>query len=422
MRVLAKESLHGYLGRRLPFGVDWQSLLRFQGRVKPVAVGRVRPAAPRKLIDQHHLALRDDVVHSAPQEQMGAHGLLDLARQGPVTRDAPVQPLLHSAPACDVGAGIGPDPLTGGFEPARVEGGPQAGLHEAVSPLGRDDRRIVRVQPVVELIDLSRIAELYRVRGVGADASGGPRFLGRQAGDVLVVRVGHEQRGQHPALLASVWQRLGGACQPFRYPVLQGRHLSHDSVRGVDRAAAGRPAPRDDQRRRRLVDQDLVCLVDYCRVEPALHPLPVRVAHIVAQEIEAKLPHRAVNDVGSVSASPLVVVHVLQHDPDSNPQRLVDRGEMLGVPQCQVVVRRDHVHTPALHCVSDGREDGGDGLPLSRVHLDDAPPPHVQPGEDLLVRGRECERVGHRGVFDRLVEAGGELDVPRVLAAQPLHD
>ena len=111
--------------------------------------------------------------------------------------------------------------------------------------------------------------------------------------------------------------------------------------------------------------------------------------HIVAQEVEAKLPHGAVHNVGAVGAAPLVVVHVLEHCPDGKAQRLVDRREVLGVPKGEVVVRRDHVDAPALHGVTDGREDGSDGLALSRTHLDDVSAPHVQPGEDLLVRGRK---------------------------------
>ena len=350
---------------------------------------------PVKLIDQHNLALRDDIVHSAAQEQVGAHGLVDLVGQGAPARYTPVQPLLHPAARGDVCAGIGPSSLTRGFESARVEGGTQAGLDKSVAALGRDDRRILRVQPVVEVIDLSRIAELYRVCGVGADAPGSPRVLGRQAGDVFVLGVREEQRGQHAAPLTSVGERSGLTYQALGDASLQGRHLSHDSVRGVDGTSAGRPASRNDQRRRRLVDQDLVRLVDYCRVEPVLHPLPVRVPHVVAQEVEAQLAHGAVHDIGGVRAASLLVVHVLEYGPDSNPQRLVDRCEVLCVPEREIVVSRDHVHTPTLHCVADCREDGGYGLPLSRAHLDDASAPDVQPGEDLLVSGLESERVGH---------------------------
>ena len=145
-------------------------------------------------------------------------------------------------------------------------------------------------------------------------------------------------------------------------------------------------------------------------------------AHVVAQEVEAELAHGCVHDVGSVCAAPLVVVHVLQHGPDGEAQRLVDRGQLLRVPQGEVVVRRDDMHPPTLHGVADGGEGCGEGLTLSRTHLDDLPAPHVQPGEDLLAGGRESQRIGHRGLFDRPVELSGQVYVAGLIVSKPLHD
>ena len=70
----------------------------------------------------------------------------------------------------------------------------------------------------------------------------------------------------------------------------------------------------DDQRRARLVDEDVVDLVDDREGMAALHLLLQRLGHVVAQVVEAELGVRPVRHVGGVGAVLLVDrLHVLQH-------------------------------------------------------------------------------------------------------------
>ena len=61
----------------------------------------------------------------------------------------------------------------------------------------------------------------------------------------------------------------------------------------------------DDQRRPRLVDEDVVDLVDDGEVVAALDALLERARHVVAQVVEPELGVRPVGDVGGVHLAPL---------------------------------------------------------------------------------------------------------------------
>ena len=93
----------------------------------------------------------------------------------------------------------------------------------------------------------------------------------------------------------------------------------------------------DDQRRARLVDEDVVDLVDDREVvhgerlavlvdaAAVLDLLLQRRRHVVAQVVEAELGVRAVGDVGGVGGALLLVgLHVLQHA-DGEAEAVVDR-------------------------------------------------------------------------------------------------
>ena len=70
------------------------------------------------------------------------------------------------------------------------------------------------------------------------------------------------------------------------------------------RSADSSAWPRDDQRRPRLVDEDVVDLVDDREVALALHALVEVDDHVVAQVVEAELVVRAVRDVRGVGLAP----------------------------------------------------------------------------------------------------------------------
>ena len=139
----------------------------------------------------------------------------------------------------------------------------------------------------------------------------------------------------------------------------------------------------DDQRRARLVDEDVVDLVDdgevmhrdraAVRADAAavLDLLLQRLRHIVAQIVKAELGVRAVGDVASVGGDLLLVgLHVLQHA-DGHSTGLVDRHHPLGVTLGQVVVDRDHMDTLTGERVEDDRKGAGEGLAFTGLHLGD---------------------------------------------------
>ena len=104
----------------------------------------------------------------------------------------------------------------------------------------------------------------------------------------------------------------------------------------------------DDQRRARLVDQDVVDLVDDREGVPALDLFAEVLGHVVAQVVEAELGVGAVDDVAGVRALLLLVgLHVLQHA-DGDAERVVDRAHPFRVALRQVVVDGHQVHALAL--------------------------------------------------------------------------
>ena len=140
---------------------------------------------------------------------------------------------------------------------------------------------------------------------------------------------------------------------------------------------------RDDQRGSRLVDQDVVYLVDDrervvwrlallgLRATAVLDLLLQRRRHVVAQVVEAELRVRPVGDIGGVGrALVLVGLHVLEHA-DVDSERVVDRLHPHRVAAGEVVVDRDDVHAPASKGVERDGERRGQGLPLARLHLGD---------------------------------------------------
>ena len=145
----------------------------------------------------------------------------------------------------------------------------------------------------------------------------------------------------------------------------------------------------DDQRRPRLVDEDVVDLVDDREAALALDPLVELDDHVVAQVVEPELVVRAVGHVGGVGLAPgdrpqvdqpLVVGRVagLEHErgvvgdhPEADPEEVEDRAHPLRVAPGQVVVDGDDVDAAAGHRVEDARRAARQGLALAGLHLGD---------------------------------------------------
>ncbi len=122
----------------------------------------------------------------------------------------------------------------------------------------------------------------------------------------------------------------------------------------------------DDQRRARLVDQDVVDLIHDREVVPTLDLFAEILGHVVAQVVEAELRVGAVDHVAGVRALLFLEgLHVLQHA-HGHAERVVDRAHPFGVASRQVVVDGHHVHAPALRCLAVGVAVG-DGMHRQRV-------------------------------------------------------
>ena len=179
----------------------------------------------------------------------------------------------------------------------------------------------------------------------------------------------------------------------------------------------------DDQRRARLVDEDVVDLVDDAERVAALDLLLERRGHVVAQVVEAELGVRAVRDVGGVGdVLVLVGLHVLQHA-DVQPEPVVDRAHPLGVAAGEVVVDRDEVDALAGQRVEDDGERGGQRLALAGLHLGDVAAVQDHPADELHVEVAHA----HRALAD-LADDGeglGQQVVERLavagLLAQAVH-
>ena len=184
----------------------------------------------------------------------------------------------------------------------------------------------------------------------------------------------------------------------------------------------------DDQRRARLVDEDVVDLVDDREVVHAdrlavladppavLDLLLQRRGHVVAQVVEAELGVRAVRDVGRVGGALLLVgLHVLQ-DADGEAERVVERAHPLRVAAGEVVVDRDDVDALAGERVEGDGERGGQRLALAGLHLGDRAGVQHHAADQLHVEvahphgaarrlAHDGERLGQQ-VLERLAVAG----------------
>ena len=257
---------------------------------------------------------------------------------------------------------------------------PAAAGHLAAGELVDDDDLAVLDDVVaVALVERVRSQRLLEVAGqarVGVvhvlDAEPAlhllDALLGR--GDGLVLEVDE--------VVAALFLALG--------PLLQARHEPGErevQVRGLLGLAA------DDQRRARLVDEDVVDLVDDRVALLALDPLVELDDHVVAQVVEAEFVVGAVGDVGGVRLlardraqveEPLVrrrevrleqERRVVRDHPQAHAQEVEDRAHPLRVAPGQVVVGGDDVDAAAGQRVEDRGQGRQEGLALAGPHLGD---------------------------------------------------
>ena len=193
----------------------------------------------------------------------------------------------------------------------------------------------------------------------------------------------------------------------------------------------------DDERRPRLVDEDVVDLVDDGEAALALDPLIELDDHVVAQVVEAELVVRAVGHVRRVRLAtrhrpqvdqPLVARRVagliqergvVRDHAQADAEEVEDRAHPLRVASRQVVVDGHDVHAAAGERVQDGRQRRHERLALAGLHLGDLALVQHGAADELDVEMAHPERplhgfAGHRedlgqdvveGLLDGLVLA-----------------
>ena len=265
-------------------------------------------------------------------------------------------------------------------------------------PLLRLDRLVEAVRPAPpledaagELVDDLHLAVDHRVVGVALEQRLRLQRLDQVVdeaavlGDVEVVDVEELLRLADPGLgrgdglvllvVLVVVRGLGGVARlaerlQLRLHLLADHLLRQprEGVVGVGRllGTAG-----DDQRRPRLVDQDVVDLVDDRERVLALDALLQRVGHVVAQVVEAELRVGAVGDVARVHLAALGRAHLGLDDADRDAEHVVDRLHPEGVAAGKVVVDGDQVHRVAGERVQEHGQGGGQRLALAGPHLGD---------------------------------------------------
>ena len=390
----------------------------------------VGPAAARHdaagvLVDDHHLALLDDVLDVLLVERVGAQELgdgvdvlgdLGVAGLGgeflllALLRGV-VRVLVEVA---ELGGEVGQDERVGVVGPQRLA----ADLGEVGLVLALvDDVEEVLLEPV-ELV-LVQVGVHLRLGLVEELAP-----LGRlhEAEQQLVLRVAHlhlqELAGGELLIV------VGGA--GFLEDFLS---LGDDAVAEaglvVDQAVHGRLDAReglfaldgrragDDQGRAGLVHQDGVDFVHDAVPMVALDLVFLARGHaVVAQVVEAELARGAVGDVAAVHLAADVGRHLLLDAADGHAEEGVEVAHPLGVTAGEVVVDGDELGVPAVEGIQVERQRGNEGLALARGHFGDAALVDGHAADELDVKMHHVPRELVVANHDRAADqaAGGAFN------------
>ncbi len=409
--------------------------------MQPVGPAPARHDAAGELVDDHHLAFLDEVVHFLLVQDVRLQQLVDdvelLALERVFALDRP--PLLDPVVRREVGVLV--DPVDRLGDVGHQE---QLGVvrrHGLGAPVGQVDRVALLVQHEVErVLQVPHPLLLHRQLAVRDRVELHP--LNQLLDPGLVVHLEQPLVLRHAELglvqlerrllpgLVVLEEPLGFGEQGIDHPGLLPHQLGHLAVeRGVLVVRLVPHRARDDERRPRLVDEDRVHLVDDRVGVLALDPLLQREHHVVAQVVEAELVVGAVGDVGQVGRAALGRggLGVVQAG-NGEAEVLEDVAHPLGVAAGQVVVDRDQVRPAPGERVEIERQRGDEGLALAGGHLGDPPLMEHDPADELDVVGHHVpdELVpdhlhggahqpaaglphGGEGLGEELVEGGGHV-------------
>ena len=299
--------------------------------------------------------------------------------------------------------------------------GPLPARHQAAGKLVDDHHlpllnHVVDV-PLVEVVGLERVVdEVWPLHIAG-------RVEALDAGDFL--REPHTLLGQGDSVLLLL-----------DLEVLLGQQLPGDLIgprvlRDIVMGWAG-----DDQRRPRLVDEDVVDLVDDRVVErplSLLHVLREAVVaprsrpHVVAEIVKPELVVGAIRDVTVVGFLPLSRLHARLDRAHGQAEAQVERPHPLHVAAGKIVVHGDDVHALAVERVEIGGQGGDQRLALAGDHLGDRPGVEHHAADQLHVVVPHAEKAtppfaaDGEGLHEEVVEClAGRQPPPEVrrLAAE----
>ena len=175
----------------------------------------------------------------------------------------------------------------------------------------------------------------------------------------------------------------------------------------------------DDQRRARLVDQDVVDLIHDRIVQLALHELAHIPGHVVAQVIEAELVVGTVRYISQVglaarAGAPMdqarilligVRIHVLRvvqrrdivrDEADRQAEQVIDRAHPARADLGEVIVHRHQMAALALERVEIQRQGRDERLALAGLHLGDLALVQHDPADELDIVMTLAERAARR--------------------------
>ena len=182
--------------------------------------------------------------------------------------------------------------------------------------------------------------------------------------------------------------------------------------------AAGALA-RQDQRRRRLVEENAVRLVDQRQAEAAQYRLAAVATAVaesrqpvmevvavfapgqaVAQVVEHQLLAGAVDDVAGVFVTPLLRVEFGGDGAGSQPDARGDGAQLLGIANDEEIVGGDDMDRNAGQRSRQRGYEGGQRLALARMHLGQPPVEHHQRGADLVAVAQQSGFATHQFAGD----------------------
>ena len=396
--------------RNIFFGLD-----RLMQSVRPAATGH---DAARVFIDDHDLALLDDVFDVAFVERIGAQELRDGVD---VLRNGGVAILRGELLLFALFRGNG-----GGFLNV-AELGREIGQHEGIRVVGTQLRatELREVSLVLALVDdveelFLQLVELVFVEvgieiGLGLVEELPPRAIFHQAEELFVLRVTHFHlqhllSGERFVVVSGTGVAEHGlgrsALRRGRAGVLQKRFGRRALIAGrgglleqflrlsndldakarlivdelIDRRkqACKRLLTLDgggsgnDQRCAGLIDEDRVDFIDDAEPVITLHLVFLARRHaVVAEVVEAELARGAVSNVAAVHIPPEIRRHLLLDTAHGHSEKIVDVAHPLGVAAGEVVVDGNELGILAGQGIEVKGQRGDEGLALAGRHFGD---------------------------------------------------